>query len=179
MNTVAQRGFNLLELMAAITILGILLAVGVPSFTEMIRNNRVVATTNELVVALSAARSEAVRRGLPVAVCARTGPTTDVCRTGTENNWATGWLVFTDAAGTAGTIDAGDEILQRFDAAPSAVTLLTNNLPSVRFNASGLPPSGAADTTFTVKHNVCTGNNRRLVKMSLTGRLSTNKRPCT
>lgn len=178
MNTSHQRGFNLLELMAAITVLGIVLAVGVPSFTQMLRNNNVVANTNELVVALSAARSEAVRRGLPVAVCARTGPTADVCRTGTANNWGDGWLIFTDAAGNVGEVSAGDAILQRFDQLSTGVTMLTNNRPAVRFGASGLPPSGAADTTFTIKHSVCTGNNQRTVKITATGRLHTNKGAC-
>ena len=178
MNTRFQHGFNLLELMAAVAVLGILLALGVPSFTQMIRNNRVVANTNELVVALSAARSEAVTRGLPTAVCARTGPTTDVCRTGTANNWNSGWLVFVDPAGTAGVIDAGDEILQRFDAASPGVSVLTNNRPVVRFAATGLPPSGATDTTFTIKHTVCEGANQRTVKISATGRLHTNKGAC-
>lgn len=179
MNTVFQRGFNLLELMAAVAILGILFAIGVPSFTQMLRNNRVVANTNKLVVALSVARSEAVRRGLPVAVCARTGPSTDVCEIGTVNNWANGWLVYTDAIGTAGTIDLGDDILQRFDAVPAGVTLLSNNLPFVRFVASGLPPAGTAvDATFTIKHNVCIGNNQRTVKITRTGRLHTNKGAC-
>ena len=179
MNTRSQHGFNLLELMAAVAVLGILLALGVPSFTQMIRNNRVVANTNELVVALSAARSEAVKRGLPTAVCARTSPTSDVCRTGTANSWTGGWLVFVDAAGAAGVINTGDEILQRFDAAPSGVTVITNNRPVVRFAATGLPPSGAVDTTFTIQHTACEGNNKRTVKISATGRLHTNKGACT
>ena len=173
-----QYGFNVLELMVAIAVLGILLGLGVPSFTQMIRDNRVVADTNELVVALSAARSEAVKRGLPTAVCARTGPTTDVCRSGTENDWSSGCLVFADIAGTAGVIDVGDEILQRFDATPAGVTVLTNNRPVVSFGATGLPPSGAVDTTFTIKHSACTGNNLRTVKITATGRLHTNKRAC-
>jgi type IV fimbrial biogenesis protein FimT len=173
-----QYGFNLLELMAAVAVLGILLGIGVPSFTQMIRNNRVVADTNELVVALSTARSEAVKRGLPTAVCARSAPASDVCRTGTANDWASGWLVFTDPAGTAGVIDAGDEIVLRFDAAGNGVTMLTNNRPVVRYAASGIPPSGAVDTTFTIRHAVCTGDNLRTVKITATGRLHTNKRPC-
>jgi type IV fimbrial biogenesis protein FimT len=178
MNTSHQRGFNLLELMAAVAVLGVLLAVGVPSFTQMLRNNNVVANTNELVVALSTARSEAVRRGLPVAVCARSGPTSDACRTGTANNWGDGWLVFTDAAATVGEVSAGDQILQRFDQVSDNVTLLTNNRPFVRFGASGLPPSGAVDTTFTIKHSACVGDNQRTVKITATGRLHTNKGPC-
>lgn len=179
MNTRSQHGFNLLELMAAVAVLGILLALGVPSFTQMIRNNRVVADTNELVVALSAARSEAVKRGLPTAVCARTSPTSDVCRTGTANSWTGGWLVFVDSVGTAGVINTGDEILQRFDAAPSGVTVITNNRPFVRFAATGLPPSGAVDTTFTIQHVACDANNRRTVRITATGRLHTNKGACT
>jgi prepilin-type N-terminal cleavage/methylation domain-containing protein len=173
-----QQGFNLFEMMAALAVLGILFSLGVPSFSQMVRNNRAVANTNELVVALTAARSEAVKRGLPTAVCARTAPTTDVCRTGTENDWGSGWLVFADPAGTAGVIDAGDEILQRFDAAPAGLTVLTNDRPVVRFAASGLPPTGAVDTTFTVKPSVCVGDNRRTVKITATGRLHTNKRAC-
>jgi type IV pilus assembly protein PilV len=87
-----------------------------------------------------------------------------------------GWLVFADIAGTAGVIDVGDEILQRFDATPPAgVTVLTNNRPVVSFGATGLPPTGAVDTTFTIKHSACTGNNLRTVKITATGRLHTNK----
>jgi prepilin-type N-terminal cleavage/methylation domain-containing protein len=179
MDTRSQQGFSLLELMTAITVLGIVLGVGVPSFTRMIHNNRVVADTNELVVALSAARSEAVKRGLPTSVCARTAPTSDVCRTGTASNWSSGWLVFVDPAGTAGVIDAGDEILLRFDAAGAGVTVLSNERPWVRFAATGLPPSGAVDTTFTIKHAECVDNNRRTVKISATGRLHTNKGACS
>jgi Tfp pilus assembly protein FimT len=145
----------------------------------MIRNNRVVANTNEIVVALSAARSEAVKRGLPVTVCARSGPTSDVCRTGTASDWGSGWLVFVDPAGTAGVVDAGDEIVQRFDAASAGVTVLSNNRPWVRFAATGLPPSGAVDTTFTIKHVECVDNNRRTVKITATGRLHTNKGACS
>ena len=179
MNTRCQHGFNLLEMMAALAVLGTLLAMGVPAFTQMIRNNRVVADTNELVVALSVARSEAVKRGLPAAVCARSGPTSDECRTGTDNDWSNGWLVFADPAGTAGVIDAGDEILQRFAAAPAGVSVLTNDRPVVRFAATGLPPTGAGDTTFTIKHTACTDNNRRTVKITATGRLHTSKRACS
>ena len=179
MNTRCQHGFNLLELMTAIAVLGILFGLGVPSFTQMIRNNRVVANTNELVVALSAARSEAVKRGVPTVVCARTGPATDVCRTGTASDWSNGWLVFVDQAGTAGVIDADDEIVQRFDAPGAGVTVLSNDRPQVRFGATGLPPSGAVDTTFTIKHADCTGDNRRTVRITATGRLHTNMGACS
>ncbi len=137
MNTRFQHGFNLLELMAALAVLGILFSLGVPSFTQMVRDNRVVAETNELVVALSVARSEAVKRGLPVAVCARTGPTTNVCQTGTSNNWANGWLVFTDQrapqAKSAPTTRSCSDSMR----CTGRRRVLTNNRPVVRFGALG------------------------------------------
>src|SRR5690606_8981645 len=52
-------GFTLLELLTAIAVLGVLLAIGVPAFTETIRTNRLAAQANDVVQALSMARSEA------------------------------------------------------------------------------------------------------------------------
>jgi type IV fimbrial biogenesis protein FimT len=179
MNTRQHRGFNVIELMFAITVLGVLLAMGVPSFLEMIRNNRVVANTNEVVVALSMARSEALRRGIPISVCAATTPSSSTCVAATAGNWANGWIVFTDANGTAGAISAGDEVLQRFDSVTGGVLLTTNNRGFVRFAATGLPASGAVETTFSVKHSECSGSNRRIVRITVTGRLNTNKVACS
>lgn len=176
MNTSHQRGFNLLELMIGISVLGILFAIGVPSFNEMIRNNTVVSNTNELVVALSMARSEAVRRGLPVSVCGSNAAQT-ACVGAAQPNWANGWLVFTDATGGAGVVNGpADEILQSFDAVPGGIALTTNDLGFVRFAATGLP---TVETIFTVKHAQCTGNNRRTVRITVTGRVNTNKVACS
>jgi type IV fimbrial biogenesis protein FimT len=163
--------------MATVAILGVLLGLGVPAFNDMVRNNRVVADTNKLVVALSSARSEAVRRGLPVAVCP-TNTAQSACVS--TANWATnGWMVFTDATGTSGTFDGTDEILQKFAPAGSGVGLTSSNTSAVRFLSTGLPPSGAADTTFTVQHSICRDNNRRTVRISPTGRLNTTKGACS
>ena len=66
-------GFTLIELMIVITILAIVIAIGVPSFTQMIRKNRLAAATNDLAGALQYARAEAVRRGRSVQVEAKSG----------------------------------------------------------------------------------------------------------
>ncbi|MCP3661179.1 MAG: prepilin-type N-terminal cleavage/methylation domain-containing protein, partial [Gammaproteobacteria bacterium] len=76
------KGFTLVELMITILILAILLGFAVPSFQAMMRNNAVVAASNQLLGALLLARSEAVKREAPVTV---TFPAT-----------ADGWVV-TDA----------------------------------------------------------------------------------
>jgi type IV fimbrial biogenesis protein FimT len=176
---IQARGVTLLELMIAITVLGLLLGLAGPSFAELLRNNRVAVNTNELVVALTAARSEAVKRGLPVAVCASNVNQT-ACAGDTAADWSDGWLVFTDAAGTPGVLDGpNDEVLQRFDAVPGGIAFVSNNLGFIRFGPSGLPAAAGADLTFSIEHESCTGQNRRTVRITTTGRLHTSKGDCT
>ena len=86
-------GFTLVELMVTLVIAAILLTAGVPSFTTLIKNNRLTTSTNELVGALTLARSEAVKRGLRVTVCKSADQAScDTSGTG----WQQGWIVFTD-----------------------------------------------------------------------------------
>ena len=105
--TATAKGFTLLELMTAIAVMAVLLSVGVPSFIQIIRNNRITAQTNEMVAALNIARSESIKRGIPVSVCS----STDSATCAGSGTWGTGWIVFTDA-GAAGQVNAGDEVLQ-------------------------------------------------------------------
>ena len=87
-----QRGFNLLELMIAMTIATIVLSVGVPSFTAMIQDNRMVAQTNALLGTLNIARAEALKVNMQVTVCKSTDSAT--CNNGAS--WQDGWITFID-----------------------------------------------------------------------------------
>lgn len=64
-----SRGFSLIELMVAITILAILLALAVPSFQDMIQRNRVRTAAADLSDSLNLARSEAIKRGSSTRLC--------------------------------------------------------------------------------------------------------------
>ncbi|MDH5254847.1 MAG: GspH/FimT family pseudopilin [Gammaproteobacteria bacterium] len=104
-----QRGFSLIELMVALVVLAIALGIGVPVFTTMAANERMSSATNDLVTSLHGARSEALMRRAPVALC----PTPDgagACIDG--GNLALGWTVFVDR-NEDGSISADDVILQR------------------------------------------------------------------
>ncbi|MFC7433180.1 GspH/FimT family pseudopilin [Hydrogenophaga bisanensis] len=81
------KGFTLIEMMVVVSLLGILVAVGVPSFRAMILQNRVTAVTNELVAALQFARSESIRTGANVMVCSTNDQAT--C----SGVWTNGWVV--------------------------------------------------------------------------------------
>ena len=82
-----ETGFTLIELLIGIAVLAVLLGIGVPSFQEMIRTNRVAAITNDLVAAIQFGRSEAVRLGGNVEVCSSNDQAT--C----SGNWNDGWIV--------------------------------------------------------------------------------------
>ncbi len=57
-----QRGVTLIEVMIAIVVTAILLAVGVPSFNVWVQNSKIRTATESIVNGLQLARAEAVRR---------------------------------------------------------------------------------------------------------------------
>lgn len=177
MRSPAVRGFTLLELMAAIAVLGILLGIGVPAFREMVTANRVTAVANQMVTAFTVARSEARKRGIPVTLCAANADLDD-CEDTAE--WTNGWIVFTDDIGTPGVLDDDDEVLQVYPAQPSgfAVTAVTPaTLSFVRFTRSGAldPPSLR---TLKLTRPRCSGEKARLISIAGAGRVSSVKAPC-
>jgi type IV fimbrial biogenesis protein FimT len=64
----AQHGFNLIEVMVSLTVLGILISLGVPSFAEWLQSQRIRASAEAIINGLQVARGEAIRRNLPVVV---------------------------------------------------------------------------------------------------------------
>jgi len=109
-----DQGFTLIELMVAVAIAGILLAVGVPSFAEAVKESRISSQYNTMVGSLYLARSEAVKGPGQVTVCPRKTKGSSLC--GGKSDWVNGWLIFIDNTRVAGEseakVDAGDEIIK-------------------------------------------------------------------
>jgi type IV fimbrial biogenesis protein FimT len=64
----SQRGFNLIELMVTIVILGILLMVGLPAYTEWMQNLKIRSAAESVQHGLQLARSTAIARNTQVSL---------------------------------------------------------------------------------------------------------------
>lgn len=88
----------MIEILIAIAILGITMAVAVPSFNNVLRNSRLSTVANDLHASLNFARTEAIKRRVDIAVCNTpagtdlTNPTIADCGTG-GTSWGQGWLI--------------------------------------------------------------------------------------
>ena len=126
-----SSGFTLMELMITLVIATLLFTVAIPSFNGLIKKNRIATYTNNLVTSLALARSEAVKRGRQVSLCASNNRTN--C---TNTSFQQGWIVFTDQ-NTAGTVDGTDTILRVQEAVPGLSFTITGNA-LVQYRSTGV-----------------------------------------
>lgn len=119
----AQSGFTLYELLVTVMVMGIILSIGVPNFLEFTRNNRMAAASNDLLSALTLARTEAVKRKQPVTVCASLNAQAAAPACG--GTLADGWVVFADEDGDI-QIDAGEDVIRSAGPMPGGINLQTN-----------------------------------------------------
>lgn len=103
-----NRGFSLVELMVTLSVAAILVTIAVPSFSDFIKNNRLITQTNDFVTALNLARSEAVKRGDRVTVC----KSSDQISCSGSGSWDQGWIVFADVNGDGVVTDPATNVLR-------------------------------------------------------------------
>lgn len=136
-------GFTLIELLVTMTVAIILLAIGLPLFQQMQANSRVSSQSNALLSALTMARSEAVGRGVPVAICAKASASQDDTACGGAGNWINGFEVFVDNGADTGGFDPDtEEMVRLFDAMPGNAQV-TASAAAYRFLGDG-----SMDTDF-------------------------------
>ena len=93
-----QSGFNIIELMVTIAVLGVLLGVGVPGIESYMHNSRLTTQINSLATTLGHARSEAIKLNQRVLVCVSSNGVS--CEPTGGGTWLnTGWIAFVDRDG--------------------------------------------------------------------------------
>ncbi len=96
-----SRGFTLLELMIVVTLAAVVLGIGIPSFREFLRNNKMATVANDLLGGIQTARTEAIKRQLAaggIALCPSDNPDAEdaTCLAATTRHF-NGWIAFVDA----------------------------------------------------------------------------------
>lgn len=162
-----SRGFTLLEMMTAITVLAVLLAGGVPTFIDLIRRNRVAVQTNDLLSSLAVARSEALKRGKPVAIC---GSDAAQAACSGSADWSRGWIVFSDEGAEPGVLEDTETVVQRSPAAGDGTVVQTGGAAFVRYGPDGSVLISSDPIVFRVFPMHCSAALARSVTVTLVGR---------
>ena len=174
-----HKGFTVVELLITIVVVSILLATGVPSILQMVKNNRVTMQANKLVTSVQLGRNEAVKRGTRTTVCAA-NTTLDDCAG--SNNWANGWIVFSNLdndstadTGTGACLETEDCIMRTSEGINNST--LTGSDNAIHFLPTGLTDNGPV--TFTLTANDCEKEQERSIIVTLQGHTTIASQACT
>jgi type IV fimbrial biogenesis protein FimT len=137
----------------------ILAALAIPSFKYVTASNRISAEINALLADMRFARTEAVKEGLPVTVCASSNGTS--CTGSTASGvWTSGWIIFSDPSSNQ-TVPAGAVPLRvqralsvAYYASTDTLTDTTNNTYAVTFNRQGFGssiPTTTSNVTISLR----------------------------
>lgn len=169
---------TLVELLLTIVVLTALLAIGVPTFKEFVKNNRLTAQANEAVISIQTARNEAVKRGTATTVCAANGSLDDCSG---DTDWTTGWIVFSDLnqdgvpdTGTGTCQDTEDCITRKTDG--PAKSTVTGSQTDIRFLPNGLTANGPL--TLSLIADDCQNSQSRAITVSLQGYTTVSTQSC-
>ncbi len=170
------HGLTLIELMVTLAVFAIVTVLAFPGFKLYQQNSNRVSQINDLIATLSLARSEAVKRNLPVIVCA----SADMATCSGVNDWTTGWIAFIDD-NLDGVVDPtdGDDLMNggesafhvhgRLSGAGLVYTDIANGgAVAIRFNSQGIPTVFDAGGITSTDATFMRCDNRRNTDPALT-----------
>lgn len=176
-----------MELMIVLGIAAVIMGIAVPNFQTFVRNNRLTGSANDLLSSISLARTEAIKRQLPVAVCASADPNVavPVC-SGAWSQATSGWVVWVDADNDwVPDNNPNEPVLQRHSALDASITLRSDNNGRIKYQLTGFSSLPSGGITPTANIALCDSRGTvatvgglsaaRSVRISATGRPRVSK----
>jgi type IV fimbrial biogenesis protein FimT len=160
-NRSLSSGFTLIEMMVVVVVMVVLLSVAVPSFRQVIANQRIKTASFDLFSALNYARSEAIKRNVSVSM--RAGESAD-------GAWSTGWRI----------VDSSNNLLRSWGAISSLTVSNTaaGNATVLTFGSDGRLTNAAAPKLQIQPATSISGVSSRCVQITLSGRPTTQMGSC-
>ncbi|MEX0623981.1 GspH/FimT family pseudopilin [Saccharospirillum sp.] len=142
----SQKGVTLIELMIGIGMLAILVAIAVPNYQLLVKNNRLTSASNELLGVFQVARAEAVRSNRRVVLMLEPAPVA------TNNEGHV--MVFVDADRDS-VQDAGERQVRTFLLPAGTLTLTAVNGSGTAVDRISFQPDGRTLDSATMSVSVC------------------------
>ncbi len=154
-----QTGFTLIELMIVVTLLGLTLVLGVPSFKNSMARNQIAVQSHAFVAAVMMARTEAVKRSETINVIA-IAPVDN-------NEWGGGWKI--ERA-------ANQEVLSVHNVSPNVSVNSSDGYQQYQFNSRGMLSGNFTDTLVVCHKTVSIAG--RKIQIGTTGRVVLSPGSC-
>ena len=166
-----HSGFTLLELMMVIVIAGVLLAIGIPSYSTLKNSNCLTTNTNRLVASLQFARSEAAKRNSSVSL--------RPLSIGASKKWRNGFEIVTDDidrdgnAGCSGVEDVDGDGTCNQNAVMKIIELGCGDIDDTKglqiTNTSSTSPDDTTNFTYRSSGRLTNTSTGRIFRICMAG----------
>lgn len=166
----ARAGHGLIEAITVLAVLAVTACLAWPALDDFLRRHRLITWTYTLMGDLALARSESIKRGVPVVMCRSINGLSCHRQRGFRSDWGRGWILYANPDDNLRR-DPGEPLLLHRPGPPKSMSLRFNQRWRITFRPDGRAKNGS----FTV----CAGDEQplaRAVILYMTGRPRVSRR---